>query len=165
MQTDFNSALTPQATMTVAFLSVYSFYNSLLFIRIRIYKPDTLARERRITISELRPFWEGGAWGRVLCLCSRRGCMLFLVRPYHHHSTVFSADADGAPGWKKQRVLSQTSYHFCPALVPPSCVILGKSLPSLGHHLAKNKIRRLFDIILSYQTFSMKCWHSTRCSV
>lgn len=59
--------------MTVAFLSVCSFYNSLLFIRVRIYKADTLARERRITISELGPFWEGGVWGRVLCSCGRRG--------------------------------------------------------------------------------------------
>lgn len=84
--------------MTVAFLSVFSFYNSLLFIRVRIYKPDTLARERRITVSELGPFWEGGVWGRVLSGCSRRECMLFVVRPYYYQSIVFSADADSTPG-------------------------------------------------------------------
>lgn len=67
MQTYFNSASTPQATRTVAFLSVYSFYNSLLFIRVRIYKPDSLNRERHITLSELGPFWEGRLGGSVLC--------------------------------------------------------------------------------------------------
>lgn len=132
MQTYFNSTSTPQATMTVAFLPVCGFYNSLLFIRVRIYKPDTLVRERRITISELGPFWEGGVGGRVLCSCSRQGCMLFVVRPHHHHSTVFSAEADGTQGWKKQRVSSQRMYDFCQALPLPSCVTLSKSLPLSG---------------------------------
>lgn len=49
----------------VAFLTVCSFYKSLLFIRVRIYTPDILAREWRITISELGPFREGGVGGKA----------------------------------------------------------------------------------------------------
>lgn len=74
MQTYFSSTSTPWATRTVAFLTVCRFYRSLLFVKVRIYKPDILVRKWRITISELGPFREGGMGGRVLCFGSRIGC-------------------------------------------------------------------------------------------
>lgn len=65
MQTYFSSTSTPRATGALAFLTVCSFYKSLLFIRVKIYKPAILAMEWCITISELGPFREGGMGGKT----------------------------------------------------------------------------------------------------
>lgn len=71
LQAYFSCIWILQATKTVAFLTVHRFYNSLLFIKLKIYKPDILAREGRITVFELGPFWERGVGGTVLCSPSR----------------------------------------------------------------------------------------------
>lgn len=90
---------TPQATITVACLSVRRFYNSLLFIRVRIYKPDILTRKLCITVSELGPFWEDG-----VCAESFVHAVLFVVGATSVQQLKSSLQTQMAPRGRRSTV-------------------------------------------------------------